>query len=388
MEITGSLESTPNPNQCDFVELELVDSFAIWKRITQGLLVFGDCGAFSYHRLDEPPYRAEDTVDFYGDGEFTHGCSVDHVIFDFDILSPKEEADLDDTGPRVRENRRRFEISLQNAAEFISKSKRLGNRFVPLGVVQGWSPLSMANAARKLVSMGYQYIAIGGMVPQKTPAIVAALGAIRDEIGRDVSIHILGFAKADEIRKFEKFGLASFDTTSPLIRAFKDARNNYYLKDGAGGLTYYSAVRIPQALENNALGRFVKAGRIRQEDLIALEKSALSAMRGYAAGGSNLDEVLEDILVYTKVLLQATAKPGRTPIERSLALFADRYRRTLADRPWDKCACAVCRSIGVEAIIFRASNRNKRRGIHNLSVYYDHLNQHKKDQSNGQQLDL
>jgi hypothetical protein len=29
--------------------------------------------------------------------------------------------------------------------------------------------------------------------------------------------------------------------------------------------------------------------------------------------------------------------------------------------------------VGVEVIIFRASNRNKRRGFHNLGVYHKHL---------------
>jgi hypothetical protein len=48
-------------------------------------------------------------------------------------------------------------------------------------------------------------------------------------------------------------------------------------------------------------------------------------------------------------------------------------QRTLERQPWKDCECDVCRSIGVEVIIFRSSNRNKRRGFHNLSVYHRHL---------------
>ena len=33
------------------------------------------------------------------------------------------------------------------------------------------------------------------------------------------------------------------------------------------------------------------------------------------------------------------------------------------------CSCAICSAIRIEVIIFRASKRNKRRGMHNLSVY-------------------
>lgn len=48
------------------------------------LAIFGDCGAFTYHKEPEPPYTPEEMVEFYGDAGFTHGCSVDHIIFDFD----------------------------------------------------------------------------------------------------------------------------------------------------------------------------------------------------------------------------------------------------------------------------------------------------------------
>ena len=28
-------------------------------------------------------YSVDDIVEFYADGQFTHGCSVDHIIFQF-----------------------------------------------------------------------------------------------------------------------------------------------------------------------------------------------------------------------------------------------------------------------------------------------------------------
>ena len=42
------------------------------------------------------------------------------------------------------------------------------------------------------------------------------------------------------------------------------------------------------------------------------------------------------------------------------------YARVLKDAPWRTCPCAVCREIGIEVILFRGLNRNKRRGFHNL----------------------
>src|SRR5688572_22892675 len=41
-----------------------------------GSWVLGDCGAFSYHDLPEPPYTVEEMVEFYDECGFTHGCSV------------------------------------------------------------------------------------------------------------------------------------------------------------------------------------------------------------------------------------------------------------------------------------------------------------------------
>ena len=63
--------------------------------------------------------------------------------------------------------RRRYEITLQNAAEFFKVGASVGAGFTPMGVIQGWSADSMAQAACKLASMGYDYLAIGGTVPLK-----------------------------------------------------------------------------------------------------------------------------------------------------------------------------------------------------------------------------
>src|SRR3546814_9652107 len=63
------------------------------------------------------------------------------------------------------------------------------------------------------------------------------------------------------------------------------------------------------------------------------------------------------------------AKLDELPGSRSVAGLRARYERTLADRPWKQCPCAICQSLSIEVVIFRASNRNKRRGIHNLGIY-------------------
>ena len=147
--------------------------------------IFGDCGAFTYHKEELPPYSSEEMAAFYDDCEFTHGCSVDHIIFDFDEK-------LTHMSGGTAEARRRFDITLANAENFLCATKHMSNHFTALGVVQGWSPGSMAEAARQLCAMGYTYLAIGGTVPLKAPQIRAALQAIRDAVPPGTRLHLPG----------------------------------------------------------------------------------------------------------------------------------------------------------------------------------------------------
>jgi hypothetical protein len=328
--------------------------------------VFGDCGAFSYHTMSKPPYSPEEMLEFYEEAGFTHGCSVDHVIFEYD-----EDKKSMESG--TQEAKHRFEITQENAREFLSVSRRLGNRFTPVGVIQGWSPETMATAAKNLARMGYTYLAAGGMANLKTNQIHACLQAIREQVPASVGLHVLGFARADQFHEFSGYAITSFDTTSPLTRAFKDSTRNYYLPGQNGKLRYYSAIRIPQATENNALNRLCKTGRFSQEKLLGLERIALEKIRSYDRKNAGFEETIEAVLEYSEILLIAQeARTGAKP-DIELPKLRKRYAVTLQDRPWKECSCAICSEISVEAIIFRSSNRNKRRGIHNLGVFKNHL---------------
>lgn len=328
-------------------------------------LVFGDCGAFTYRDAKAPPYTPRDTLEFYQDGGFTHGCSVDHIIFDFDRGAGRARSDV------PRETLDRYDITLELAAEFITLSRKVKG-FTPLGVIQGWSAPSMGWAASQLVHMGYDYLAVGGLVPLDNDQIHTALAAIRASIPSRVRLHLLGFGKIDDLSQFSKYGVASFDTTSPLLRAFKDAHKNYFMPNGEGGLKYYTAIRIPQARENNKLKSKARRGVLHQEEMMALERAAREAVSAYAARSTSLEPALEAILGYWKAL---NWREGQTEVVRARAAAKQRevYARTLGDRPWEHCNCRVCTESGAEAVVFRNSNRNKRRGFHNLHVFYQHI---------------
>lgn len=333
-----------------------------------GSLLFGDCGAFNYRNEKVPPYTPADTVEFYADGGFTHGCSVDHIIFDFDDGKGRSREEM------PQETLDRYDLTLELAADFHAESRRLKG-FTPMGVIQGWSAPSMAWAATQLVHMGYDYLAVGGLVPLKVPQIHAALGAIRDAIPSRVKLHLLGFGKIENLEEFSKYGVSSFDTTSPLLRAFKDAVKNYFSRTDDGELSYYTAIRVPQSRENNKLKAKARSGTLHQETALRLETEALDAIRKQVAGKMAMDKALDSILAYWKALNWREDHDEASQL-RSLTKQREIYRRTLADKPWQRCGCRVCREGGVEALLFRNSNRNKRRGMHNLHVFYQHLLAH------------
>lgn len=331
----------------------------------QDRMLMGDCGAFAYADQEKPAFHPEEVVEFYSDADFTHGCSPDHIIFECDLANPpKTDVSADAVG--------RFDITLENAREFLRIAAKDRSAFEPLGAVQGWSPESMATAALELESMGYRYLAVGGLVPLRVDAIHACLTAIRSRIRPQTSLHLLGFAKAEQIGHFIKYDIESFDSTSPLIRAFKDSKANYYLENPDGGLEYHTAIRIPQAIENARLVRAIKKGVLQTEELQAKEAKALDALRKFDRDEISLDAALEIVSQYQELLVRSGEESEKAQIEQ-MATSRSRLRQTLEARPWKRCKCAICREIGVEVIIFRSSNRNKRRGFHNLGVYHQHL---------------
>ena len=66
------------------------------------------------------------------------------------------------------------------------------------------------------------------MVPLKTPEIEACLQAIEDVRHPETRFHLLGITRTELVKHYERYGVTSFDSTSPFRQAFKDDRDNYY----------------------------------------------------------------------------------------------------------------------------------------------------------------
>jgi hypothetical protein len=318
-------------------------------RLPKPLEIMGDCGAFTYVKEEMPPYSVEAVAEFYASCDFDLGLSVDHVVLDFDEGYDTGLPGLD-VVPAIW--RRRQEITLDLAEKFLGLKRRARFRFEPVGVVQGWSPASYASAATALQKMGYQRIALGGLVPLKTDQIHTALRACSAVRRPTTEFHLLGVTRLSRLSDFASLGATSFDTTSPLRQAFKDDKDNYHVLDGS-----YVAVRVPQVDGNPKLQRLIRSGAIRLEQARKLELRSLEALRVLDRNPGTVDEAVEAIVQYEE-LWNGTCDRA-----------AD-YRRTLGDAPWRTCPCEICHTIGVNVVIFRGAERNRRRGFHNLKVLH------------------
>ena len=199
--------------------------------------------------------------------------------------------------------------------------------------------------------MGYRFIALGGMVSLKTGEILECLRSVNEVRGNGVGIHLFGVTRLEIVNDLlTDFGIVSFDSTSPLRQAFKDDTNNYHTSD-----QNYSALRVPQVDGSPKLHKLIRSGAVDYEYAVKLESECLRLLNLYDDGRASVSDALGALTRY-----QELYEPGKDRTEA--------YSLTLEHKPWKNCECEVCQSIGINVVIFRGAERNRRRGFHNLWV--------------------
>jgi Queuine tRNA-ribosyltransferase len=335
--------------------LQLKEAGGIHQFLRYDGQIMGDCGAFSYITDEYPPYTTAEIIEYYDQHGFDLGVSVDHLIVGELAKDPK-----------IR--KKRYELTLSNAQEFLEQH-RLGNyKFQPIGVAQGWDPESYATSVKKLLSMGYERIAIGGVARAQTREILEILKSVREHIQPNTHLHLFGVARINAIAAFRHLGVTSFDSASALRKAWLDPKENYHTLSGNS----YTAVRIPQV--NQSLGRVKKlidAGVATRRQLKGRENKALQAIRAFERDEVSLESTLTaltslDTLLATEV--PGDKEPGK--LLKQVQEHRERYRTLLETKPWKDCDCPVCSQLGVEVMIFRGNDRNRRRGFHNTYIFY------------------
>ena len=330
--------------------------------------LLGDCGAFTYVSSKEPQIEIFEAVEIYSKLGFDYGISVDHICSEV-ITVEKEDVDKFDftdakpaRGGKVklilseRELEWRRELSLKNAEEFLKES--LGAPFTPVGAAQGYSVETYVDSIKELVKMGYKYVAVGGLVPRNTDFISSLLEELYREIDlSEVKVHLLGVLREELLPKMASFGVYSFDSASYYRKAWLKARQNYLGVDGK----WYASVRVPDS-SNPRLRKRLKESF---GDLKEKEEKILKGLREYDRGTlREVEALVEEIIAYDKLFFREEFKEDR---------YGELYLKLLKSRIWKECSCPICRELGIDVVIFRGSNRNKRRGFHNTYLFYKKL---------------
>jgi hypothetical protein len=321
-------------------------------RVPRDYTVMGDCGAFDYITEKDPPYTTEDVADYYTRLGFDMGVSVDHLVV------PAFED----------QNKYRYDLTIRNARDFLALHRKRGLSWTPIGAVQGWDPQSYAKAAVQYVEMGYDYIGLGGLVRRTTREVIEIVKAVRAVVPTSLRIHLFGLARLAAIRAFADLGVTSIDSTSALRKAWLGNNLNYLTENG-----WYPAIRVPQAVKEDPknpskmcpssfrIKRLLEDGAITQNALVKLEHDCLTGLAAYGTFNktSPPPTLVRHLVEYDTLL--AGKRPGTE----------DRIRRVLEERPWDSCGCDICKQCGIQVVIFRGNNRNRRRGFHNTHVFYE-----------------
>jgi tRNA-guanine family transglycosylase len=197
-------------------------------------IILGDSGAHSYRALDEPPFSCENLLQFYDQGQFNYGMTLDMVASPW--VRPGGLSDM--------ELKQRLKTTLENAEKCLEIHAHQRYTFELLGVVQGWDAASYRRCAKALLKLGFNYLAIAGQ--RNLTLLKDAISAVLEEIKatkRSVKIHILGTGSAKMLSFYLEQGITSFDSATWFRQAWMSGTHNYFVSEGKQHKAY-RATRI------------------------------------------------------------------------------------------------------------------------------------------------
>lgn len=331
-------------------------------RIPLDILLFGDCGAFSYAGETVPPFSPEQAAELYDKFGFDIGASVDHIPLP-EIPIRRADGTIHKKRLSKAERDERMYLTRDNAQTFIRVCKKRRYSFTPLGVIQGLGVQSYVERTHEYLDMGYEHIALGGLVPRTDPEIVQIVCAVRQTLQertrglqKNVWLHLFGILRPNIQPIFREMGVSSFDSASYFRKAWLRSDQNYLAPDGQG---WYGTIRIPIST-SKPMRLGAQAAGVEKEELAAMERRCLKAIMACDKDRSARREVTRSINKYGPLLNRKSEDNH----------FAQKHNVLLKERPWEKCSCPFCKSAGMHVVVFRGAARNKRRGLHNTWIFY------------------
>jgi hypothetical protein len=319
-------------------------------RLPKSFEIMGDCGAFGYVKEKTPPYDPLETLRYYRDLGFNYGVSVDHLV----VPAFDKDKEL------------RMRITYENGINSYNEwKKNYKNDYQLVVVIQGQNIDDYLKMYDRYIKHGIRHLAFGGLVRSPTPFITNLIEELIKKIKESqvtpAYLHFFGLARFSLFPRFQEFEeldiQIGFDSASYLRKAWLSSPSTQlnYLSLEKGG---YAAIRIP--FWTRKLSKKKEIPREKVELIQKLEQECLVKLRMYGKDEIDMESVLQSLSRFNAELSE---KP-------ELINF---YKRTLQEKPWKECDCPICRSSGIEVVIFRGNNRNRRRGFHNTYIFYSIL---------------
>jgi len=351
-------------------------------RLPKRYSILADCGAWGYINKEEegPRFEATEVFNYYKELGIQEAVTVDHLV----LPRVKVQGRMIDVDVQ-----RRMDITYNNGIEgYYFWKKNYSNDFNLLVSVQGLRPSDYLNMFNNYLEHEISSFAFGGLAKKPTKIIIEIIKSLISflekkevEIER---IHFFGLGRRSLFSLFqevEKHGVkVSFDTSSWLRQAWLGGK--YFLVE-SDKLQKYTALRVPftRSDRSSFKGKRKLTESADIDKLEKLESKTMKFIRAYNENQKLLNEALDAIGEYDKRVLHELKKSYRDNYEqkaeeRIIRLenhyegLEKKYLETLKNRPWNNCDCPICQKHGIDVVIFRGNDRNRRRGFHNTYIMY------------------
>lgn len=344
-------------------------------------ITFADPGTWSYaHKLELPDflYDTDSVFNYYNSLRFDLCGSVDWPIIDKIRINNNGKIHFRDLSIKEKEHRRRLTTEL--AKSFMKKCSRTKRvNFVPFGTVQGYSVNTYISSLRKILKLGYKYVAIGGLPSYSEKKVLELLIDIRKCIRKygdgNIGLHLYGrFPSPNAVLPFAKAGVTSFDNNYSYIMAAKTQCNVWnpeFLFDEDIKVPNFPCygIKIP-SIRGKAIVSFKKKSEKNLVDIIIKSANACYSSFVDFNRSQTPRNTKKFMISYKKMYLcfQKYKVSNLSQTKLDSIFFA--AENTLLHKTWKRCGCTACKKSKSHISLLRGGTRIYYTFFHNTYTQF------------------
>lgn len=349
-------------------------------------VVLADPGTWSYVnclKLPEFLFDQDLLFKYYNSLRFDLCGSVDWPIVDKVRVRDGESGRITFRELSLSEKEYRRDLTIELAKKFIKKCRSMSKiNFIPFGTAQGYNISTYVNSLRKILKMGYSYVAIGGLPSSSEKQVLELLPELTKCIrkhGRDdnIGMHLYGrFPSPKAVRLFAEAGVTSFDNNSSYITASQTKCTFFhpnFKTDRSLSISNPDCynIKIP-----SKRGKSIALFKRKAKDEDQFSKALRVADRGfksfvrYNKDQSNVNR-RKFLKMYQKMYYffrkYGVVKISDNAAERIIKVAND----SLCKRLWKKCGCTACKIAQAHIMLMRGNPRIPYTFFHNTIVQHE-----------------